>query len=114
MDYAPQDAKDWSIEGVTEQISWNLYLQSPRWGGEALVYDRAWQAGDERFRSAESYHYSHDVVGDSIVKINPFIEGDLVFFNSRNYHSVTKSIGQRLTMSSFVGRKNDGRLVLWS
>lgn len=114
MDFAPQDAKSWALEDVREQLTWNLYLQAPVSGGEAVVYSKQWDPTDEKYRVPTSYHYSDKAVEHAEHHTIPFVQGDLVIFNSRNFHRVKDSIGERLTMSSFFGKKPNGEIVFWS
>jgi len=114
VDFAPLDAPHWAIGEIDYQISWNLYLRAPTEGGECIVHDRPWELEDEAYKVPDSYHYDRTLVEGRVSKSHEFVEGDLVFFNSRNFHEVEASADERLTMSSFVGRLPTGNLVLWS
>ena len=122
-----QDCQGWEIGRVSAQISWNILLAAVP-GGETIIYDRQWQgkADDEVFRKPPpSYAYSPTGLQGRVFKVMLPIEGDVTFFNSRNYHEVkpcdrtvdgpNKVV--RLTMSSFVGLlegEKGKELVLWS
>lgn len=115
MDYAPQDAKGWSIEGVLNQISWVLHLKAPVQGGETMLYQREWIPSDESSYKAErSYHYLPEVVKEVTSRRIAFQLGDLIMFNSRNYHEILKCQGTRITVGSFIGRLEGGQLLFWS
>ena len=116
IDYAPRDAKGWSIEKINAQLAWNIFIQTDEVSGEGIVYNKQWEEKDEKFKLESSYAYD-----DKVIRYKEKIEylpkrGDLVFHNSRNYHSVKKSLGKdsRITLSSFVGRVSDDELILWN
>ena len=122
-----QDCAGWEIGSVTSQITWNILLATVP-GGETIVYDRPWDGAidDSRFRKAPpSYAYSPLALQGRVFKVLKQVEGDVTFFNSRNFHEVKPcdrtvdgpEVILRLTMSSFVGLlERDGRreLILWS
>lgn len=114
-DWAPHDAPGWAIGEVDAQITWNIYCQLPDKGGATIVHHRAWQPEAEQWVVPGSYGYHDDLVaGVEQVRIDP-AAGDLVFFNSRNFHRIEPSAGsERISVSSFVGRSATGDLVLWS
>jgi len=114
-DWAPHDAPGWLIGEVDAQITWNIYCQLPADGGTTYVYNRPWDESAEEFLIPDSYGYADGLVAAcSRLAIVPS-PGDLTFFNSRNFHRIERSTGiDRITVSSFVGRHPDGRLVLWS
>jgi hypothetical protein len=116
-DWAPQDAPAprWSIGAVDAQLTWNVFCQMPCDGGVTVVYNRPWTAASEHFRVPGSYGYSAALVEDcEQVRIDPSV-GDLVLFNSRNFHRIEAGAGDdRISVSSFVGRLPDSTLALWS
>jgi hypothetical protein len=114
-DWAPFDAPAWAIGTVSAQVSWNVYCQVSSEGGATLVYDRPWNEVAQRCAIEGSYGYTDDVVaGCRSVRLAP-VAGDLIMFNSRNFHRIEHSSGgHRLSVSSFVGRQPDGDVVLWS
>ena len=72
-----------------------------------------------------SYAYSPTGLQGNLFKVMPPVEGDVTFFNSRNFHEVKpcdRTVDGpkdviRLTMSSFVGLlegKAGKELILWS
>ncbi|HEY1353511.1 MAG TPA: 2OG-Fe(II) oxygenase [Ktedonobacteraceae bacterium] len=117
FDWAPHDAQDWAIGRISAQLAWNIYLQASERGGTTRVYHRAWQHEDECYREPGSYAFDPALVQNAAyIEIAPRT-GELVLFNSRNYHEVEKTEGarQRLSISSFVGLLKPGqRLALWS
>ncbi|MCW5315489.1 hypothetical protein GTQ43_17240 [Nostoc sp. KVJ3] len=114
IDFAQLDAPDWEIGNITSQLVWNLYVKAPTQGGVCKVYNRQWQSEDEKYKTPGSYGYDYSLVATSEVKHNIPLAGDLVIFNSRNFHEVLPGIGERITISSFIGKMPGGDLVFWS
>lgn len=114
LDFAQLDAPNWAIENIISQLVWNLYVKAPSQGGVCKVYNRQWQPEDEKYRTPGSYGYDYSLVATSEVKHNIPLTGDLVIFNSRNFHEVVPAIGERITISSFIGKMPEGDLVFWS
>jgi hypothetical protein len=114
VDFAKLDAPDWEIGRCVAQLAWNLYLKVPENGGECVVHNRQWCANDEKFKVPDSYSYEMSLVKESEAKYITPILGDLVLFNSRNFHQVLPGQGERVTMSSFIGKMPEGDLVFWS
>ncbi|BAY78302.1 hypothetical protein NIES25_47730 [Nostoc linckia NIES-25] len=114
IDFAGLDAPDWTIGNVTSQLVWNVYIKAPSQGGICKVYNRQWQPEDEKYKISGSYGYDSSLIVNSEVKHNIPITGDLVIFNSRNFHEVLPGIGERITISSFIGKMPEGDLVFWS
>lgn len=113
FDFAPIEAQGWEIDQIQSQLSWNLYLNEPE-GGGLKVYDRIYSPEDEAFRVAGQYFYDDKIVsGRMEFSYTPKI-GDIVIFNSRNIHEVKPVTGDRFSLSSFIGQKKDGSLILWS
>jgi hypothetical protein len=40
LDFAQIDAKEWIIENITHQLTWNLILSTSKYGGITTVYDK--------------------------------------------------------------------------
>lgn len=114
LDFAQLDAPDWKIGCCMEQLSWNLYIRVPKSGGECIVHNRQWCTNDEKYKLPNSYGYDPSLVENSQTKYIAPVLGDLVLFNSRNFHQVLPGQGERITMSSFIGRVPTGDLVFWS
>jgi 2OG-Fe(II) oxygenase superfamily len=114
LDFAQLDAPDWEIGNCVAQLAWNLYLKVPKNGGECVVHNRQWCMNDEQYKLPSSYSYDANLVKDSEVKYITPVLGDLVLFNSRNFHQVLPGEGERITMSSFIGKMPKGNLVFWS
>lgn len=113
FDYAPFEAKGWAIDQIQNQLSWNLYLNNPS-GGDLHVYNRPYCPHDEALRVAGQYYYDQSIVRDvPRYKYTPQT-GDIVIFNSRNFHEVEPVQGNRFTLSSFIGETKSGELILWS
>ncbi|BAT53528.1 hypothetical protein NOS3756_24890 [Nostoc sp. NIES-3756] len=114
IDFAGLDAPDWRIGNINSQLVWNVYIKAPSQGGICKVYNRQWQPEDEKYKIPGSYGYDSSLVANSEVKHNIPLTGDLVIFNSRNFHEVLPGIGERITISSFIGQMPGGDLVFWS
>ena len=113
IDYAPWEARGWAIADVTAQLTWNLYLTIPDEGGGTRIYDRAWQPEDERHKLPGSYAYASEVVDRApACDLQPRL-GEVIVFNTRNYHEVFASTSMRMTCGSFFGPASDGELWLW-
>jgi len=69
FDYAPYDGENWEIGKITQQLSYNLYLQTPTIGGELVVYNLQCQRDKfNKFRlpeSTASYGFSEEMVEDA-------------------------------------------------
>ncbi|YAG09203.1 Prolyl 4-hydroxylase alpha subunit Fe(2+) 2OG dioxygenase domain-containing protein [Nostoc sp. DSM 114167] len=114
IDFAGLDAPDWVIGNITSQLVWNLYVKAPNQGGVCKVYNRQWQPEDEKYKTPGSYGYDRSLIATSEVKHNIPLTGDLVIFNSRNFHEVLPGMGERITINSFIGKMPGGDLVFWS
>lgn len=115
IDFGPFDGPEWEIGKIDAQLAWNLYLTPVKNGGECLVYNRPWLEMDDVHKVKNSYAYDHNVVeGSEVMALKPIV-GDLVLHNSRNYHEVRQGEGERLTISSFIGRyPSTNKLFAWS
>jgi hypothetical protein len=124
-DSARRDLPGWSIAGIKQQLSWNLYLSTPEQGGELQIWRRPWREEDERdYRydraAAKGYRgegYRPEVIMGWPDVVVPPRAGRLVLFNTLYYHLVRDVTGEkpRLAMSSFIGVVDESSpLVLWS
>jgi 2OG-Fe(II) oxygenase superfamily len=114
VDLSSSDAQGWEVGRVRSQLAWNLYLRAGQEGGECVVYNRQWCEGDEKFRLRGSYGYDPTITaGVELLSLSP-VAGDVVLFNCRNFHEVRSTVGDRITMGSFIGQTIDGRLIAWS
>jgi len=114
VDFAQLDAPDWEVGRCVEQLAWNLYLKVPESGGECVVHNRQWCADDEEYKVPNSYGYDMSLVKSVQSRHITPVVGDLVLFNSRNFHQVLLGYGERITMSSFIGKIPNGDLMFWS
>jgi len=114
-DFVKIDAPNSAVGDVAYQLAWNLYLTDPEEGGECMVYDRLWEPVCESEKAGDSpLYYRQELVENCArVVIHPS-KGDLVMFNCRNLHEIKPCIGERLTVTSFIGCRPNGALVLWS
>lgn len=117
VDFAPLNMPGWHIAEIEAQIGWNLFLTAPDAGGSTTVWNAPWTVpivpgapppqsyglGDEWVEGAETWTYAP-------------VAGDVVLFNTRNPHRVDASSegSRRWQTGSFVGRRPDGSLVVWS
>ncbi len=117
FDWAQYDGRGWAIEQISAQLSWNIFLQVGAKGGATKIYRRLWQKSDEVYKIPDSYGYDSEVIEQcDVVEILPE-QGELVFFNSRNFHEVEKTEGEeeRITISSFIGLLEPAnKLIFWS
>jgi hypothetical protein len=118
MDYARFSAPDYAIGANTAQIATNFYACGTAEGGETTVFN---------------HHFEPPVPAGNYYEISPLdparvaasehhtfapAPGDLIMFNSRNPHRVHFNPNddgtRRMGIGSFIGRRPDGSLVLWS
>ena len=84
-DWAPGEAPTWPNGNLSAQLSANIYLTSPRQGGELVVYDRHWVPGDEelfrhRLPDGQRRGYERSVVeGVRKVVIEPGVRNMCLF-----------------------------------
>ena len=114
-DFVQIDAPDSAIADVVYQLAWNLYLTQPEAGGDCLVYDRLWEPDCESEKAEGSaLYYRKQVVEDCTKAIIRPRKGDLVMFNCRNLHEIEPCSGERMAITSFIGCRPNGSLVMWS
>jgi hypothetical protein len=118
MDFARFSAPDYAIGANSAQIATNFYASGTAAGGETTVYN---------------HHFVPTVPAGTYYEISPLdparvaasesytfapAAGDLVMFNSRNPHRVhfnpNNDGTRRMGIGSFIGRRPEGDLVLWS
>jgi hypothetical protein len=101
-----------NIVKITAQLSWTLYLKlSPNSHGKTCIYDRQWQLEDEQYK-LDSYGYSDKVLADAdAIAFQPYI-GDVLLFNTTNFHYVEPMHGQRVAFTSMIGLLPNGEIIL--
>ena len=116
LDFAPRDAVGWDISKILAQASWNIILQDAESGGQTVVYRHLWNQEDESKKVPTSYGYSMELVRDCPEAVITGEVGDFIVFNSRNFHRVLPTQGDRLrlTVSSFIGLTKSDTLLFWS
>ncbi len=115
LDFTEIDAPEWGVADVNAQLAWNLFLSVPEMGGECIVYNRLWHPEDEAHKvTGSELYYTPKLVQKCRTKEIKPVVGDVILFNSRNFHEVKDSYGERMTFTSFIGRKPDGNIVIWS
>lgn len=82
---------------LSDQFAWNIYLKTPRSGGQTRIYKEQDTAQAAR--------------GGEYVDVAPRV-GDLIIFRSTQAHSVLPSDGERLTLSGFFGITPE-KLLFW-
>ena len=112
-DYARFVPPYWSISNMISQYAWNIYLTDPEHGGECVVYNKLWQQEDDKYIMSDTYGYDPNVVTGkdfTEIKIKP---GQLLFFNSRNFHEVKASSDLRLSMGGHIGLNENNEILMW-
>lgn len=119
IDWAPVDTLNWSMSDIHGQWSTVLHLGTASAGGGLRIYQREYSPECVRYKQKNSWGYHRSVVFDVLSALYRPAPGDLAIIFTRYFHEVepvevaTPSIIDRVTVSSFVGLKPDGRLVLW-
>ncbi len=114
VDFAPAEQEGWCVGKVTHQLAWNLYLRtSEKGGGKTHVYQRQWNPEHERYKDG-SYGYDPVVVHGSEKATFEPRPGEVVLFNTRNFHYVDPTSEERVTVTSALGRMSERELVFWS
>ncbi len=114
VDFSPAEQPGWEVGRVRYQLAWNLYLRTkPGDGGKTHVFNRQWVPPDDQHREG-SYGYNPCVVqGAEEAVFEPEL-GEVVVFNTRNFHYVEQTRGERVTVTSAVGLLPNDELILWS
>lgn len=115
-DWAPLYSLGWETDKISAQLTWNIYLQVGARGGATRVYQQFGRKADLKYVTPGGYFDSKVVTEADFIEIMPE-QGQLVFFNSRNYHEVEQTEGEdeRITFSSFIGLlEATGTLMFWS
>ena len=114
VDYAPWEAKGWAVSTVRAQLTWNVYLTTNEVDGRTTVFDKAWNESDEGMKIPGSYGYLDEVVAGCDRHTFCPRAGDLVIFNSQNFHAVEKSSAKRAAFGSFLGLAEGRSVSFWS
>ncbi|MBD2438745.1 hypothetical protein [Nostoc sp. FACHB-110] len=114
IDFAPVEQSGWEVCTVTTQLSWTLYLKlSDNNQGKTCIYDRRGTPEDDQYK-LDSYGYSDTVVKDAdMIAFQPYV-GDVLIFNTSNFHYVEPMNGQRLAVTSMIGLLPSGEIIFWS
>lgn len=114
VDFAPGEQPGWEVAEVTDQLAWNLYLRvSEPSSGRTHIFDRQWRPADDELKEGIYGYNSLVVAGKEDASFAPVV-GEVVIFNTRNFHYVEPTDGERVTFTSAIGRLPSGDLVLWS
>lgn len=114
IDFAPLEQSGWEVCTVTAQLSWTLYLKlSDNNHGKTCIYDRRCTPEDEQYK-LDSYGYSDKVIADvDRICFQPYV-GDVLLFNTSNFHYVEPMNGQRVAFNSMIGLLPNGEIIFWS
>ncbi|MEH2050566.1 2OG-Fe(II)-dependent halogenase WelO5 family protein [Nostoc sp.] len=114
IDFAPLEQSGWEICTITAQLSWTLYLKlSDNNQGKTCIYDRSCKPEDEQYK-LDSYGYSDRVIADAdTIAFQPYV-GDVLLFNTSNFHYVEPMNGQRVAFTSMIGLLPNGEIIFWS
>jgi len=105
--------KGWVIGTVINQLTWNVYLNVPEENNSTVVYNKQWQVEDNQFMTGIDDYTDEVVAGVERLQLQPAL-GEVILFNSWNYHRVPQLGGTRITMGSFLGQTPEGKLIYWS
>jgi hypothetical protein len=113
-DFAPFISGSWSIQNIVSEFAWNIYLTEPESGGECVVYNRPWELEDNKQIVKDTYGYAACVVEGAEKLIVKPKAGELVIFNSRNFHEVKSASSRRLSLGGHLGLKSNDEIISWS
>lgn len=114
VDFAPGEQPDWDIASIQEQLVWNLYLRvSHPSSGRTHVYNRQWQPSDDTLKEG-IYGFNRRVIQNAEKATFEPSVGDVIIFNTRNFHYVDPAEGERVAFTSGIGRTQSDEMVLWS
>ena len=114
VDFAPGEQPEWEVAQVREQLVWNLYLRvNDSDSGRTHVFDRQWERSDDSDKEG-IYGYNQRVVEMASEAVFAPNVGEVVIFNTRNFHYVEPTDGERVAFTSAIGRTREDELVLWS
>lgn len=119
FDFAPHQLPGWQVAEAQTQFAVVTYLQMPDEGGGLTVYNRPWTQEDESFnkdvKEKGPRGFEKEFLdGVESVTIMPST-GEMVVFNSRNFHRVERIVSQvaRYSINSFMSLSDD-TLRLWN
>jgi hypothetical protein len=110
-----RERDDSDMPSLAGQVAANVYLQNPEAGGDLDLFDLSLDTETYDKMRGDNYGISRDKLPEIILRVRP-AQGDLILFNSRNLHAVTKVVGKtrRISISTFIGLHPSGALKLWS
>jgi hypothetical protein len=98
------------------QLSANIFIQVPNIGGGLRIWSKQPESEiDYQKLKSGSYGIKLEALGKPSVIIQPE-QGDLIIFNTRNYHGVAAgSGGARINVGMFIGYRGEAApLTYWS
>jgi hypothetical protein len=119
FDYAPHQLDGWWVSGTEVQFAVVTYLQTSEEGGELTIYEHQWEENDDVYnkdineKGAQGFDDKF-LKNSTAIKISPK-EGDMIIFNSRNFHKVERVNSERIRLSinSFMSLK-DEKMYFWN
>ncbi|MCA9329380.1 2OG-Fe(II) oxygenase [Candidatus Saccharibacteria bacterium] len=119
FDFAPHQLPGWRVADAVAQFAVVTYLQMPGSGGELTIYNRPWEQKDEAFNKdidekGPKGFGQQFLEDEESVTIMPSA-GEMVVFNSRNFHKVESIVSEivRYSINSFMSLSDD-KLHLWN
>lgn len=117
-DFTRFSAPTYWVSGNDAQVAWNFFVAEPQTGGVTTLHNAPFDPPVVAGQYVEIEPYDRRLVeGAETHRYKPE-EGDLIMFNSRNPHEWTAKAetdaSRRLSIGTFIGRRPDGDLVLWS
>jgi len=109
------EMSEYRVSHLKNQLSAILYLQSPKQGGELIIYQKKWKKEDEKMRHPE-FGYSLDLIKNTPqTSISPQ-SGNMVILNPKFYHKIESVHGstQRISLGFFFGEFSKSRLYSWA
>ena len=107
--------KSFIAKSLQGQFAANIYLDVPKFGGELQIWDTGISINElNAIKEKDDYFVSREKLGPPAFTFKPCV-GDLVIFNSRNFHAVAKCKEKRAAMSTFIGYRGEYQpLTFWS
>lgn len=115
-DIFAKDAPDsFHAHSLQAQMAANVYLSMPSEGGALQIWDSELSPAAFDEIRGDSYGIDPALLGEATLEVRPN-PGDLILFNSRRMHAVTRGTDNiRLSLSCFVGYRGPATpLSFWS
>ena len=109
------EMSEYSVSHFENQLSAILYLQSPKKGGELIIYQKMWKKDDEKMRYPD-FGYSSELIKDTAqVSISPIV-GTMVILNPKFFHQIKSVYGskQRVSITFFFAESSKNHFYSWT